>query len=316
MKKIAAIYFHDITLPAHLRLFYQIDALLAAAGEALQDAVAPLLPPFRAALEKENAVYLWVRRSEFTAAIAAANVKLNSAVALINAGVDFGRRSPAPAIAASGLKAYDMLKNYGNIMLKSYDEKTVAVRETLEHFATDCAPDVANLGLATQVQQLQTALDMFESLLRQRSAERVAKPPCTALEARRKLEAAWRPVTYLINSNAGAGASADFATFINHLNPEIERINAEYHRVRKDLGRPGHTVIEPLPLQPFTGQRVTPLPEVYYTEDDKPAVKLFLGSDFSIIYRNNRKAGMAELTIRGKGKYRGKKRATFHIAPV
>ena len=313
MKKIAAIYFHDISLPAHLRIFYQIDAHLAEAGEALQKAVAPLLPPFRAALERENAVYMWVRRSEFTAAIAAANVKLNSAVAFINAGVDFGRRSPAPDIAASGLKAYDMLKNYGKITVKPYDEKVVAVREVLEHFATDCAPDVANLGLATQVQQLQTALDTFESLLRQRSFEQVAKPPCTALEARRQLEGAWRPVAYLINSNAGAGASPDFATFIDRLNPEIAYINAEFHRAAKNLGEGKHTVIEPVPLQPFTGQRVTPLPEVYFTEGDKPPVKLFLGSDFSITYRNNRKAGMAELTVHGKGKYRGKKSSTFHI---
>ena len=313
MKKIAAIYFHDIPLSAHLQFFYQTDARLAAAGEDLQEAVAPLLPPFRAALAKEDAVYLWVRKSELTKEITGANVKLNSAVTLINAGVDFGKRLPAPAIAASGVRVYDLLKNYGDITAKRYDAKTGAVREILEHFATDYAQDVASLGLAMQVQQLQTALDTFVSLLNRRSDERAAKPPYTALDARRELERTWRLIAYVINSNAGAGASADFATFIDHLNPEIERINVEFRRAAKDLGEGEHTVITPIPVQPFTGQFITPLPEVYYAKDGKPAVKLFLGKDFAITYRNNRAAGMAELIIRGKGKYRGKKSAAFLI---
>ncbi|MDR3132429.1 MAG: DUF6261 family protein [Prevotellaceae bacterium] len=314
MKKILTIHSHDIPLSAHLQFFYQTDTRLSAAGEALRDAIAALLPPFHAALTKENAVYLWIRKSELTKAIAKASDTLDGRIALVNAGVDFGSRSLTPATAESGARVYDMLKNYGKIMDKSYDAKAGAVREVIQHFNTDYAQDIVHLGLGMQVQSLEAALNAFVSLLNQRSDEKINKPNYTAAEARKELEGAWQPIVYIINSNAGAGTATDFATFIDHLNPEIERINAEFHRAHKDLGEGEHTVISPIPAQQYTGQPVTPVPEVYYTEDGKPAVKLFLGNDFSITYKDNQHVGMAELTIHGKGKYKGKKSATFHIA--
>ena len=314
MKKILIIHYHDILLPAHLQFFYQTDLRLAAAGDDLQEAVAPLLPAYRTALAKENVSYLWVRKSELTKEIADAAEKLNSLVVLINSGVDFGSRSQMSAIAASGRKVHDLLKNYGDITAKPYDARAGAVREVLQHFTTDYTQDIANLGLAMQTQQLQAALNAFVNLLNQRSDERVEKPSYTAAEARKELEDAWQSIAYVIDSNAGASTSADFATFIAHLNPEIERINAEFHHAQKDLGEGDHTVITPIPIQKYTGQLITLIPEVYYTEEEKPTLKLYLGNDFAITYKNNKDVGMAELTIHGKGKYKGQKTTTFTIA--
>ncbi|MDR0692374.1 MAG: hypothetical protein LBF69_04990 [Prevotellaceae bacterium] len=44
-------------------------------------------------------------------------------------------------------------------------------------------------------------------------------------------------------------------------------------------------------------------------------MKLFLGKDFSVTYRNNINAGQAELTVHGKGRYKGKMSTAFYIAP-
>ncbi|MDR3133772.1 MAG: DUF6261 family protein [Prevotellaceae bacterium] len=314
MKKILNLHYHDIPLPAHLQFFYQTFVRIATTGEEFLTAIASLLPAFRAALDKENAVYLWIRKSELTKEIAEASDTLNGRIALVNAGVDFGSRSLTPATAESGARVHEMLKNYGKIMNKPYDVKAGAVREIIQHCTTDYAQDIATLGLTTQVQSLKAALNTFVGLLNQRSDEKVNKPDYTAAEARKELEEAWQPIVYIIDSNAGAGTADVFATFIDHLNPEIERINAEFHRALKDLGEGEHTVISPIPIQQYTGQLITPIPEVYYTEDDKPTVKLFLGTDFSITYKDNQHVGMAELTIHGKGKYKGKKSTTFHIA--
>ena len=314
MKKIASLCFRMLPLSAHLQFFYQTDARLAAAGDDLKKAIAPLLPPFHAMLTKEHASYQWIRKSKLTQQITNANEALDSAIVRINAGINFCSRSLTPAVAASGVKVHDMLKNYGNITLKSYDAKMGAVHEALEHMDTDYAQDIFNLGLSVQQEQLQTALDTFVNLLNRRSNERVNKPSYTATMARKELESAWQSIVYVINSNAGAGTSADFATFIDHLNPEIKRINAEFHRVLKDLGEGDHTVITPIPIQQYNKEFITPLPEVYYAENEKPDVKLYLGKDFSITYKNNKDAGMAELTIHGKGDYKGKKSTTFHIA--
>jgi hypothetical protein len=118
----------------------------------------------------------------------------------------------------------------------------------------------------------------------------------------------------IIDANAVVGASGDFAAFIDLLNPVIDHLNDEFHHAKKDLGVGDHTVIEPLPVQSYTERPVTPLPEVHYREGDKETKRLYLGKDFSITYKNNIEVGQAELTIHGKGDYKGQKSLSFHIA--
>jgi hypothetical protein len=53
---------------------------------------------------------------------------------------------------------------------------------------------------------------------------------------------------------------------------------------------------------------------VHYREDGKETVQLSLGADFAVTYKNNVHVGTAELTIHGKGAYKGQKTVTFNIA--
>ena len=73
-------------------------------------------------------------------------------------------------------------------------------------------------------------------------------------------------------------------------------------------------MIAPISIQKYTGQLITLIPDVYYTEDEKPTAKLYLGKDFSVTFKNNKDVGMAELTVHGKGSYKGQKTTTFAIA--
>jgi hypothetical protein len=121
-------------------------------------------------------------------------------------------------------------------------------------------------------------------------------------------------MVYVINAGAAMGVSADFITLIDHLNPEIAHFNAEFHRVRRNLGVGGHTEVADIPTQACTGQPVTPVPRVFYRHDnDQPAVELALGKDFAVTYKNNIKPGMAEVTVHGKGAYKGRVTVNFII---
>jgi hypothetical protein len=82
-------------------------------------------------------------------------------------------------------------------------------------------------------------------------------------------------------------------------------MNEQFHRAKKDLSTSDHTVVEPIPTQPYTERPVTVIPNVYYREEGKETVRLSLGKDFSVTYRNNINVGTAELTIHGKGAYKG-----------
>jgi hypothetical protein len=118
----------------------------------------------------------------------------------------------------------------------------------------------------------------------------------------------------IINANSVADTSPDFAAFIDLLNPDIERLNAEFAKTRRDLGRGSHTVIDPIETQQYTGRPVTPFPAVHCREEGKLVAELIFGKDFTVTYKNNIHAGMAELTVHGKGGYKGTKTATFNIS--
>jgi hypothetical protein len=314
MKLLHALYFHPMPLAAHFRFFTQLSGLLAAAGEDLKTAVATLMPDFNAWLAKEDAVTDWIRRSALTEKIAEADVEINRVLVGINAVVQSGRHSPVPAIKDSAERVYIMMKNYGYVVNESYDVKAGDVAKLLEQFGSDYIQDASNLGLIAWVQQLQTALTAFDALLRQRADERVEKPPYSAEEVRKGIEGVYHPMMDILEGNAIAGTSTEFLTFINRLNPEIDRLNEEFHRAKKDLSVGDHTVIEPIETQKYTEEPITPIPKVHYCEDEKPTVKLWLGKDFDVTYKNNINVGMAEVTIHGKGDYKGQKSVAFNIA--
>ena len=82
----------------------------------------------------------------------------------------------------------------------------------------------------------------------------------------------------------------------------------------KNLAEGDHCVIEPIATQQYTERPITIVPEVLYREDKKPTVRLYLGTDFTVTYKNNTNVGMAEVTIHGIDNYKGEKTVPFMIA--
>jgi hypothetical protein len=316
MKKIFALDFRSLPLSAHFEFFKELHIRLDTAGPAVRMTVASLMPEFETRLTVEDAVFRWARKSELTKQIAEADAEIDRLLVAINGVVQTGRHSSTPAVKDSGDKVYHKLQQYGYIAHKAYPAQVGDLRALLEDFAGEYAQDVSNLGLGVWVMQLQSALNTFTRLLGERDDEKIEKPTITARVARKDMEAAWRPIEDAINANANAaiGTASEFVTFIDHLNPEITRLNETFHRAKKDLGAGDHTVIEPITTQTFTEEPITPIPMVHYCEEGKPTVKLWLGKDFSVTYKNNVKVGMAELTIHGKGDYKGQKSVAFNIA--
>jgi hypothetical protein len=299
----------------HFEFFRKLAALLADAGEALTAAVAALMPDFNMWLAREKDVTDWVRKSDLTKQIAAADRELTRVLVGINTGVEFNFHSSAPAIRAAAERVYIMMKNYGHVASEAYDEKAADAQKLLEQFTGPYAQDMSYLALSSWPAQLRTALNAFNNLIRQREDKQMEKPPYSSDEVRKGMEGVYHPMMNVIESNAVAGTSPEFLAFINYLNPDIDRLNAEHHRALKDLSESDHTVVEPIQTQTYTEQPITPIPVVYYREDEKkPVKKLSLGKDFSVTYKNNVKVGMAECTIHGKGAYKGQVSVNFNIA--
>ncbi len=60
----------------------------------------------------------------------------------------------------------------------------------------------------------------------------------------------------------------------------------------------------------YTGKSIKPLPSLTYN-----GTVLKKGTDYTLSYKNNKKTGKATITVKGIGKYTGKKSVSFYIVP-
>ena len=73
-------------------------------------------------------------------------------------------------------------------------------------------------------------------------------------------------------------------------------------------------MISKIGAQPYTGSAIKP--EVIITDESTSSEPLVQGKDYTISYSKNKAAGMATVTVKGKGNYSGTVKTSFEIAKV
>jgi hypothetical protein len=313
--QLKSLVFKRLPNAAHYAFCSNVQATIDASPEAVKTKLGSLAGAFAALFAEESEQMNRVRKSILTPEIAAANRALNFALTALRAVVRSMKSVKETAIANAARRVYTMLMSYGDIGKKPYEAQSGDITTILSQVSGGGAyyGDAGVLKskaavVEEMIANLQNAFDNFTGLLAKRDAESLLKPKRTFSRVRSDIDSVYHNIAKIVNACALLNESPAFNKFIDSLNPEIERLNAEFLRVRIRLN-PAHTTIEPIPMQPFDGKPVTPLPRVLCQ-----ATELELGKDFSVTYRNNDGAGMAQLTVHGKGKYKGSKTTTFMIA--
>jgi hypothetical protein len=313
MAQLKSVYFNSLPLAAHCRF----DTLVSTAinnSSVVSAALGQTFVEYGKYLADEKAIEDWVRKSALTAKIKEADRRMDRAVTALRFQTRAQKYSPVEAIAAAANRVYTMLTGYGMIIRKPRESQIGDVQSVLRQFAVGGTyfDDASVLSLGTLTGELQSALVLFDALLKQRDEKSLLKPGRRFRQLRRLIEPVYFRMAMIINANALAGSSASyFNAVIDRLNPEIDRLNAEFHRVRRDIA---DAEPSPVPVQAYTGHPVTPLVEVLCATPNGGTAALVLGKDFNMTFRNNVDAGNAECTIHGKGAYKGRKTVTFIIA--
>jgi hypothetical protein len=310
MAKFSVLLFRVLPNEAHFRFFERVKKELTNAGASVRNTLGTLITDLSNWLVKETACIEWYRKSALTALIAKANTHLDNMLVGLSAQINGARYSSEPTVSSAAERLHIMLKSYGKVIDKPYLQEVGAVDAILLHLSGDLAYDVQLAGVSGWISKIQTALNDFVNLMEQREAQTLNKPQEGFPEVRRGIEDVWHQIVVRVDSGAALNLSSDYAALINKLNPEIEYLNGEFHRVRHNIA-----AAEPAPIerQAYTGTPCTPVPEVLYVTS-KGTIRLELGKDFNVTYKNNVDVGNAECTIRGKGGYRGYKTVTFIIA--
>ena len=296
---------------AHFGFFGDATTRLAAAGSDVKDAVEPLDTELYRLYGIETDNMKWLRKSELTEAIAAADSRLDKAMVGLSEQVNSARHSFQPAVAEAAKRIHDMLHSYGKVIYKAYDRELADVKAILLQLNGGFAAAVQTAGVGAWIPEITAASNELATLIAQRDEESLEKPALSFRETRLAIDRVWRQIVKIVNGGVAMKFSSHFEDFINSLNPEIERLNNEYHRIKTDISACEPESIE---QQPYTGFPCTPVPKKVLFVTPKGTVRLELGKDFTVSYKDNVNVGNATCIIRGIGAYKGKKIITFIIA--
>ncbi|MDR2385001.1 MAG: DUF6261 family protein [Tannerella sp.] len=313
MAKFITLHFRNLPNAAHYNYCKRVSAEFADSPGALIQALGQLPAEFNTWLAEETKQMEWVRKSILTEQIREADHRMDHALTALRMQVHAQEYHPRKAYAEAAHRVYTMLQNYKDVNRKPYEEQEGDVQIILQQLQSGGAyyNDASTLGLGALRNELQASYTLFRELLAQRDEKSLLKPEKSFKEVRAEIENVYHKITAIIDAGALMNISSAYGTFIDHLNPEIKRLNDEYHRVKYNIANS-----EPEPLQPqlYTGKPLTPSTfKVLYVTPNDGTITLELGKDYNLTFKDNIEVGNAECTIHGKGAYEGKKTVTFVI---
>jgi hypothetical protein len=316
MEKIKTIYYYYLPAEEHFNYMNQFKGLIDDTPD-VKTLVSKLYEAFVPALDLEGALINAMKKSDYTAQIAAADGRVDRCLTGMNATIAGAQHSPDPDIVIAAQSLYNRFQAFGSIRRKNYEAETTDVNLLLADLRSPEYTLKVNLvGLPPWVTELTAAEAEFEKLYTQRRDETSKKPQGRLLHARRDTDGHYHLMTEKLNAYAVSlpVVPDPMAVFMAKLNVVVDYFNERFHPVKKDISVGDHCVVEPIDVQKYTGKAIIPIPKVLYREEGKPTVELVFAKDFSVTYKNNVNVGMAELTIHGKGAYKGQITVTFNIA--
>jgi hypothetical protein len=311
MKQLNALLFKVLPNSVHYGFCCKVSKELSILAEPALESLGPLVGEFNNWLAKEKACMEWQRKSSYTHLLQEANKRLDRTFTGLRKQVSGACYSNNVEVAFMARQVFDMLKSYGNVCQESYMEEVSDINVIIERLQGEFLAQMTTTKLTDWTSELVKARNNFVSIFEVRDRHFLDKPAQGFTEVRKGIETVWHQIAKIANANLLLNTSIIFTFFVEHLNLEIDYLNTEYHRVRYNIA-----TAQPAPIeqQSYTGQFITPLPEVYYVTSNKGTIKLELGKDFNVSYKDNVQVGNASCIIRGKGEYMGKKLVTFIIA--
>ncbi|MDR3328968.1 MAG: DUF6261 family protein, partial [Prevotellaceae bacterium] len=238
--------------------------------------------------------------------------RIDRDVAGVKAAINAALYSLDAAVVEAARQLHARLKEFGDLRAKSYEEESAAIQVLLGDFAGAYAQQVALVGLAMWVADLQAAEAEFTALFAQRNIELADRPQENLRDVRRQIEAVYHQITTCVDANIVLGGEATCGELARQLSEEVKYFNEHsHHHAKHDLH---HAAVDSIADQPFAGKAVTPIPTVRYTDSKGATLELTFAKDFTLTYKDNDRAGTAEVIIHGKGAYKGAKVVTFNVA--
>ncbi|MDR2358367.1 MAG: DUF6261 family protein [Prevotellaceae bacterium] len=278
--------------------------LLSSVGMAIYQTLNTANNMFLSLLNKQRA-------SALTPQIAEKDQERDDLFAEIKRTSKTAQKSSIAANVAAGTKMVETLQPFWDINKEPMMSQTAQIKLFYSRFHSDEAAVSAAevIGLTPVLEALIAANTVLSKLYNDRLDEIATLEGPSATSVKSAVIAAYDEFCTTVEVTLSALPGEPLQLLFNEIN-DIRRKYISRLPVPLDEA---HTTVEPIPVQPYTGKPVTPLPRVYF-QTGKETVELVFAQDFNITYRNNTNVGEAKLFVHGKGKYTGTYDTTFHIA--
>jgi hypothetical protein len=280
-----------------------------------------LYGPYKALVADEEFVLDIVLKSKLTIKIKELDTERDRLYRGVTESVkaDLHHYDPAKRAAAAGLQV--VLKHYGDVTRRPLNEQTAAVYDVVRELNTpENLPLVTLLELPAWLAALEKVNTELETAMSDRFIEISKRPEQRVREIRKEVDKQLRAILDKIEAMGRTGSPFFNPAFNKEVNAlmiyykDLLAQEAGRRHPTRDISDGDNLVVVPVPAQTYTGKAITPIPVLYFREEGKEDVELVFPEDFTLTYKNNVKAGAADLVIHGAGEYKGTKTVTFYIA--
>jgi hypothetical protein len=175
---------------------------------------------------KEDEAVDYIRKSDYSAKIAEADRRLDNAVTGFVEAIRSALHHFSFDVADAAQSLTNLLKTYGNIIHKNYDEELAAVTNLLQELDGAYKPKADLIaGLPEWITEIRAAGENVAALLALRTAEKAGKTRERMSNVRREVDHAYRDIVAKIEALALVEGETAYEPFISELNALVERFN-------------------------------------------------------------------------------------------
>jgi hypothetical protein len=223
--KILVLYLSRLRNEAHYQFFAALIALIHA-NPIIKEKVLAWFEKLVEIFNREDEVVDFIRKSDYTTKIVEADNRLNKAVVGFSETILGATHHFNPGVADAALSLKNLLKTFGKIIHKNYDEELAAITNLLQELDGAYMEKVELIsGLSEWVEEIRGAGNNLNALLVLRNAEKAAKPQERMNDIRKEIDPAYRELVKRIEAFSLVEGELEYASFINELNALIERFN-------------------------------------------------------------------------------------------
>ncbi|MDR1372905.1 MAG: DUF6261 family protein [Dysgonamonadaceae bacterium] len=315
MKQIKAINFGKLKMIVHCSFLLSVSRNIESSSDGVKEILLNFTRLLNEKLEIEEKISDWQRSSSETYEIEKANKRLDKSVTALRLLIKAHRYNLDEQVIEAASRIYEMLVQYGNINSKPYMSQIGDTESILRQLEGLYSSDVEALFqyipiIKEYIAELSAANTEMKDAIDRRGEYYKQKPQQTFREIRKEIEPIYREIIILIDAGVYLNLDPGFSELANRLNSLISSENRRYRRTRYSIKK---TKIEYNTTEKYTGEPITPVPKIISNISRQANVRLELGKDFYLRYKDNKKVGNAKIIIYGKGNYKDKTFVTFYI---